>query len=929
MDLITANRIEKKESLCYLESVDEKQSTTHDKIRKRIIITRICWCVFIILAALFLFALPPLVESIIAARLSSAGLIDPHLKVRHIGFNKLDIKSLTAGNRNKPDLIIPAISVDFSLPALFGGKVRRVEISGLQLAVDIGKNGPIVRGFKNTKPSGGTDDKKTAIDLPFNDLIIHTAVLELAWQKKNITIPFDFKAARIKDVRDSQGKREDAVSFSGNIHPYGERVSVSGSVNMSSGSGTVTIEAKNTKLHRFFEDIPGLPALFFKANANLKSTIQVKDWKIDQGDVSLWSEALQAVLPGGKATCDLKLDFKIAADIKPRDISLKVRFKSAAGKDVQIALPFDLTAGGENLNSLAFSAADIVLGKPAGAVIKKITGTAALLPDKVSLNGSFSCAAVHNLLPGFLPGVQMKGNSGLTGDFLVELAGEASIFQVKGKGWGRLLLSLPGLDLKLDNLALLYSFSSTAGDYVSAVDVTAKDALLHYEDYTVHAGKIISKNHIQGNKTDAPQVRGELKVRSAGIVGEEWLKAEGFDMDYPYYFPFSQNKNARNKIPPGVFTAQKLQLERLAAGKINGKIKQNEAGVDFSGDIHTPLKELSAAFSGHVKVVAGEPEAALAARIDKTAITTEANPGALHPLLENFKIAGSISAAVDVSLLDGELTSTAALKLEDLDLESTSGKMKCSGIDAEIKMKDLAEFTSGFSQELGFAGIDIAGLSLNSGKIIFRIENPETIFIEEGEFAFCDGKVLINPFRFETGKDEFKISLFCDRIDFDKMVNLIMGKQIAFGNAELNGILPVTISKGIPVFRDAYLYSTPGVGGNLKFTESKQISGGVLLVEEALKDFNYDWIKLELNTNEDKLNITALVKGVPAGKLPLTYDSRQKDIVLDKHGKRRVELKGLSLEIRFKDIALKQLLQGGSKIYSTRKKSGKPSVVKD
>ncbi|MCI0470710.1 MAG: hypothetical protein L0Y73_03530, partial [Candidatus Aminicenantes bacterium] len=324
--------------------MDETRNTIHDKIRKRILITRICWCTFIILAALFLFALPPIAESIITARLAGAGLIDPHLKIRHISFNKLDINSLTAGNRSNPDLIIPAISVDFSLPALFGGKIKRVEISGLRLAVDIGKNGPELKGFKKTKPAGTQNDNKTAIDLPFNDLIIHTAVMELTWQKKKISIPFDFNAIRTNNVRNARGERGATVSFSGNIQPYGERVSVSGAINLHSGSGAIEIESKNTKLHRFFEDFPGLPALFFKANADLKSTIRVKNWQIEQGDVSLWSEALQAVLPGGKSTCDLKLDFKIAADLKPRDISLKVRFKSAAGKDVQIALPFDLAA---------------------------------------------------------------------------------------------------------------------------------------------------------------------------------------------------------------------------------------------------------------------------------------------------------------------------------------------------------------------------------------------------------------------------------------------------------------------------------------------------------------------------------------------------------------------------------------------------------
>ncbi|MCU0287490.1 MAG: hypothetical protein MUF15_13985, partial [Acidobacteria bacterium] len=86
--------------------------------------------------------------------------------------------------------------------------------------------------------------------------------------------------------------------------------------------------------------------------------------------------------------------------------------------------------------------------------------------------------------------------------------------------------------------------------------------------------------------------------------------------------------------------------------------------------------------------------------------------------------------------------------------------------------------------------------------------------------------------------------------------------------------------------------------------------------EEAVKNFDYEWIKLKLDTIKNKLNVTAFINGVPADKLPLTYDMKTKNIVRDAAGKRTLELKGLLLELRFKDLDLKRLMRGGFKIYS-------------
>ena len=358
-------------------------------------------------------------------------------------------------------------------------------------------------------------------------------------------------------------------------------------------------------------------------------------------------------------------------------------------------------------------------------------------------------------------------------------------------------------------------------------------------------------------------------------------------------------------------------------GRIMCRVSQFNEGFAFSGNIHTPVKNLAAKINGSLKAPDSGLQALVNIAVEETNLPADTDLGALLPALSGYAVSGGVKLSAGISLDAGQIRSSAVLNLKNVDLDTGPGGIKCSGIETTLKMTDLISFTSEFSQQLSFANLDIGGVAVNGGSIIFRVEDADTIFIEKGEFSFCDGRVLLNPFRYElaaeTGED-FQITLFCDRIDFDKMVNIIMGNEISEGDAQLNGILPLTISKGTPVFGDGYLYSTPGVKGNLKFKESKVISGGVLIVEEAMKDFEYEWIRVKLDSKAERLNLEVLIKGEPANKLPLTYDAKTKDIVRDEGGKRRVLLKGLELKLRFIDIDLKQLLQDGTRIYFLDKK---------
>ena len=81
-----------------------------------------------------------------------------------------------------------------------------------------------------------------------------------------------------------------------------------------------------------------------------------------------------------------------------------------------------------------------------------------------------------------------------------------------------------------------------------------------------------------------------------------------------------------------------------------------------------------------------------------------------------------------------------------------------------------------------------------------------------------------------------------------------------------------------------------------------------------MSDFNYDWVRVTLESSGEKLNLTAFINGAPARKLPLVYDPGKREFLREPQGKRSVDLKGLLLELRFREIDLKALLSGGSRV---------------
>jgi hypothetical protein len=180
----------------------------------------------------------------------------------------------------------------------------------------------------------------------------------------------------------------------------------------------------------------------------------------------------------------------------------------------------------------------------------------------------------------------------------------------------------------------------------------------------------------------------------------------------------------------------------------------------------------------------------------------------------------------------------------------------------------------------------------------------------------CGGNINIQSFRFDTEKDEYLITLFCDRLSLAEILEQF-GVFGVSGGGTVNGRIPVTISKGKISFQDGFLYSTPGGGGKINIKGTDMFKAGMTpgtpeyiqmdIASEALKAFDYSWVKLSLNTDNEELTVKLQFDGKPENKLPFRYDkelSRFQRVETVSEGS---NFQGISLDVNFK-LPLDELL---------------------
>jgi hypothetical protein len=410
------------------------------------------------------------------------------------------------------------------------------------------------------------------------------------------------------------------------------------------------------------------------------------------------------------------------------------------------------------------------------------------------------------------------------------------------------------------------------------------------------------------------KARGTLRLGdgSYATAGGGGLQAEGIALRLPWAYP------AGGTGAPGSFAVARLQSGPARGRDISGILAQEGQAVSFSGLARSFLPGLLLSFRGQYAPLASGGPWRAELQVPSTQIAAGTALQALDPRLQGITAGGRFAARGSFRGRADEMTGSASLEVAEGSFELAGPGLAASGVDAGILLESVLDLRSAPRQRLRFKEVLWQGGAFRDGDFVFRVERGG-LTIESGSLLWSGGRVRVDPMRLEPGQAEIRATLRCQDVDLAQLINALAGSAVVSGEARVSGVVPRKIVAGSPLFLDGLLESAPGRPGRLRVAKPELISGGQVLVEEAIRDFNYNWIRVRLDSSGGRLNMVVSIDGAPAGKLPLRYDAKKKDLVRDPAGKRRVELKGLRLDIRFDDIDLKDLLETGGRMAGGQK----------
>jgi hypothetical protein len=188
----------------------------------------------------------------------------------------------------------------------------------------------------------------------------------------------------------------------------------------------------------------------------------------------------------------------------------------------------------------------------------------------------------------------------------------------------------------------------------------------------------------------------------------------------------------------------------------------------------------------------------------------------------------------------------------------------------------------------------------------FQVEPGSVVFLENGRFQWCGGTVIIPATRFTAGKNAYDITAFCDRLKLDQLLEQLGLAQVEGGGA-ISGLIPVSLTDGRLHFNNAFLYSSPGEGGVIRVQGSEVLTAGVPegtpqynqmeLARYALKDYDYQWAKVTMNSAGEDLLVQLQFDGKPAEPLPFVYDSASGGFVKTAPGTPGSVFQGIRLDV--------------------------------
>jgi hypothetical protein len=328
---------------------------------------------------------------------------------------------------------------------------------------------------------------------------------------------------------------------------------------------------------------------------------------------------------------------------------------------------------------------------------------------------------------------------------------------------------------------------------------------------------------------------GKRRIDSLVVAGLDWeiaLNEGGLDTGLP-------TATAPSTLPT-VVPFQRLHV-RNACLQMDLGHSQYEVPLDFSataslpGDADWTLRaqwaDYPIAFTGHVHLATGLRVEALQDWVSLP------DWNVVQPLLPGM---GAVDWAGEVRLhFRHEFNQSAAkLDIRDLHIALAEPPLTVRGLTGSIHFDRLPQIQTPSRQHLHIAHADSGVLALSDARIEFRVEDPDSLYIEQatGQMA-TGGHVHIQGARLHPATRQGRVDLQFEQTDVIALLARLTEENIT-GNGLFNGRIPISFDGGPIRLGNGYLYSAPAPG-RLQIRNEEWLDLLTLYISDALGDHPY------------------------------------------------------------------------------------------
>ncbi len=248
--------------------------------------------------------------------------------------------------------------------------------------------------------------------------------------------------------------------------------------------------------------------------------------------------------------------------------------------------------------------------------------------------------------------------------------------------------------------------------------------------------------------------------------------------------------------------------------------------------------------------------------------------------MAGFSCEGALKVSYVLEIRDGKLSSRFETTIKDFSIENVESGVKLEGLEGAFRSDDPAMCRSLPNQRMKAKSLVFGKNRLSDLELVYALESPGSFFIESFDAGWCGGELHLSSSRID-GSGGKSFTVYFDRILLSEMLREF-GVCEAGGDGRVNGRVPVVFDGGRIDFDDAFFYSSPGIGGNIKMRKAGEFMSGIPaegsqfssmdLTLEALKDFDYDWSKISVDSEGEEIVAKLEFLGRPSGPLPFRLD---------------------------------------------------------